>query len=133
MPTVVLTQPISGSSSGVPGTILTGVNVPFNTTTTVDSVDGQSNTTIKWIYTLMDTVNETVVSGEILAQHRFGNNPTWNWYSVLGDLDTMKHSINVNIVPLGGGVFNVELEITNNDTGGNDWIANIVRIQLLGA
>lgn len=131
MATIVLTQP--ASTGGIPGTIVTGVAVPFGVTTAADSCECSYNMSVKWIYTVMDATDETVASGEVLAQHMFGNDVKWNWYSVIGDINTMKHKIEVGLIPLGGGLNNLELQITNNDTGGQDWTANIVRIQLLGA
>jgi hypothetical protein len=131
MPTIVLTQPIT--SGGIPGTILTNIDVPYNVTTPVDACPCGFNMSVKWLYTLMDHTDETVVSGEIRAQHSFGSRVDWNWYGIIGDLSTMKHKVEVGLIPLGGGLNNLELQITNNDTGGQDWTANVVRIQLLGA
>lgn len=133
MPTVVLTQPVSGSTGGVPGTILTAVPIPFSLTTTADTCECGLGMSVKWIYTLMDATDETVVSGEVLAQHMFGNDVKWNWTGIVGDVGSMKHQAEVNLVSLGGGLSNLELQITNNDTGGHDWTANVVRIQVLGA
>lgn len=131
MPSIVLTQPIS-ASGGIPGTITTGVNVPFNTTTTVDVCECATNMSVKWLYTLMDSTDETVVSAEVLALHKFGTTTSYNWYGIIGDIATMKHNVNVDVVSVTPTLNNIELQITNNDTGGQDWIGNIVRIQMLG-
>lgn len=131
MATIVLTQPVT--AAGIPGTVLTERPVPWNVTTAVDSCVCGVGMSIKWIYTLMDAIDETVVSGEVLAHQNFGNDVKWNWYSIIGDTTTMKHKVEVDLLPIGGGMANLELNITNNDTGGQDWTANIVRIQLLGA
>lgn len=120
MPTVVLTQP---QSSGIPGTIIQGVEIPPLTTVIVDTCVCVSNLSVKWIYTIMDPVDEDVLSGEILANHRYGTDPRWNRYAVIGP--SMPHRA---FVSLSGS--NLQLEITNNHTT-NTYTANVVRIQML--
>ena len=121
MPTVVLTSP--QIVSGIPGTIIVGVSIPPLTTVIADTCICDSNLSLKWIYTLMDPVDEDVTSAEVLANHRYGNDPRHNWYARVGR--SMPHSIDVT---LSGS--DLQLEITNNHTT-NTYTANIVRIQVL--
>lgn len=131
MPAVILTQPVSGGG-GVPGTVQTSIDVPFGATTLVDQSPCLLGMSVKWIYTLMDAVDETLISGEVLAHRNFGTDADWNWNNIIGDVATMKHSVSVDLLTSGSDTY-LQLFITNNDTGGQDWTANIVRIQLLGA
>lgn len=126
MPNVVLTQPVSGS--GIPGTISIDIDVPFGTTTVVDSCMCLNNMSVKWIYTLMSPTEQLVVTGEVLGQHRYGQvgSATHNVSGIIGDKNIMRHVISVD---LAGG--NLRLKITNNDINSNDWKATVVRIQLL--
>lgn len=120
MPTVVLTRP---QVAGIPGTIITGVVIPPLTTVVVDTCVCTFNLSLKWIYTIMDPVDEDVLSGEILANHRYGNDPRWNRYGIVGP--SMPHRV---FVQLTGS--DMELEIRNNHTT-NTYTANIIRIQML--
>jgi len=121
MPTVVLTRP---SSVGIPGTILTDISIPPLTTVIVDSCPCSNNLSLKWIYTIMDAVDEDVLTAEVVANHRYGNDPRHNRYGMVGS--SMPHKIDVQLS--GGG--ELELHITNNHTT-NTYTANIVRIQML--
>ena len=124
MATVVLTQP---TGPGIPGTITTGIDVPPLTTIMVDTCLCGANMSVKWIYTLLDPVDEEVLTAEIISNHRYGNDPQWNRYGVVGD--RMNHSVDVQLSgtpPVG----NFELYITNNHPT-NTYTANIVRITML--
>ncbi len=120
MPTVVLTRP---NTAGIPGTIVTGVTIPPLTTVVVDSCVCDFNLSLKWIYTIMDPVDQDVLSGEVLANHRYGTDPRWNRYGVVGP--SMPHRV---FVQLSGS--NFELEIRNNHPT-NTYTANVIRIQML--
>jgi hypothetical protein len=120
MPTVVLTQP---TSIGIPGTILSDITIPPLTTIITDTCICGNNMSVKWIYTLMDSVAEDVLTAEVVANHRYGNNPRWNRYGLVGD--RMLHSLEVQL-----NVNNLELRITNNHPT-NTYRANIVRIEML--
>ena len=124
MATVVLTQP---SQAGIPGTFISGVEIPPLTTLLVDSCMCDNNLSLKWIYTLMDGVDEDVVTGEVVANHRYGTDPRWNRYGLVGR--SMPHRVNVSLsgTPPNG---TLELNITNNHPT-NTYKANIVRIQML--
>lgn len=123
MPTVVITRPVGGaaSSSGVPGEAIGGITIPPLTTLVVDSYDATSRPAVKWIYTIIDATDEEVLTGEVVANQRFGNNPQWNRYALVGDL--MQHNVEVQ---LSGN--NLQLLITNNNLT-NTYTANIVRIE----
>ncbi len=120
MPTVVLTQP---SGVGIPGTFLSDLSIPPSTTLIVDTCICQGNLSLKWIYTIMDSVDEDVLTAEVVANHRYGNDPKWNRYGLVGD--RMLHSVDVQ---MNSG--NMELRITNNHPT-NTFRANIVRIEML--
>ena len=124
MTTVVLTRP---NNVGIPGTIITDVEIPAGNTVVVDSTLFDENLSLKWIYTLKDPVAEEVVTAEVVANHNFGNDPRWNRYGIVGD--PMPHLVDVQLVgtsPAG----TLELRITNNHPT-NTYTANVVRIQVL--
>jgi len=121
MPTVVLTRP--AAISGIPGTIITGVVIPPLTTVIVDTCVCDNNLSLKWLYTLMDAVDEDVLTGEIIANHRYGTDPKWNRYGLVGD--RMLHAVDVQV-----STNNLELHITNNHAT-NTYTTNVVRIQML--
>lgn len=132
MTQTILTRP-QNASSGIPGTILTGIVIPFaigSNVVHVDSVPIGSNASVKWIYTLMSTAQDLVVTAEVLAAYRMtGGAITYNRYSVVGDKSELKH--NINVVSSGG---DIALEITNLTDllpSQTDFTANIVRIQML--
>lgn len=130
MPSVIITQPVS--PGGIPGTILTNINIPYNTTQVVDGCPCSTNMSVKWLYTLINQIDQTVVSGEVLAKHSFGTPGTekHNVYSIVGDIQSMPHKIDVQLA--GGSPSGIlQLSITNKDINSNDWKANVVRIQLL--
>jgi len=123
MATVVLTRPIGGGESGIPGTIIQGTSIAPGDTITVDSVGGES---VKWLYTIIDTVAEQVLTAEVVANHNFGTEPRWNRYGLVGD--SMSHLVDVTVsgtVPS----LTLELNMTNNHPT-NTITINIVRIQL---
>ena len=120
MPTVVLTRP---TSAGIPGTIITGVVIPPLTTVVVDTLISNDNLSLKWIYTIMDSVDQDVASAEVLANHRYGSDPRHNIYARVGP--SMPHRVDVQV-----SGSDLELHIRNNHTT-NTYTANIVRIQLL--
>lgn len=124
MGTVVLTRP---AAPGIPGTIRTGVTVPPLTTVAVDACSCGNNMSLKWMYTLMDSTSEEVLTGEIVANHNFGNTPRWNRYGLVGD--RMLHTVEVTL-PGSPSTGDLELQITNNNAT-NTYTVNIVRIQML--
>lgn len=69
----------------------------------------------------MDATDEDVLTAEVVANQRFGNDPQWNRYGLVGDL--MQHSVEVQ---LSGN--DLQLVITNNNLT-NTYTANIVRIE----
>lgn len=123
MATVVLTSPIGGGESGVPGTVIADLTIPALTTVVVDTLFGTNPNYIstKWIYTLIDEVDQTVITAEVVANQRFAANPQWNRYGLVGD--RMLHGVDV---VLNAG--NMELHVTNNHAL-NSYTANIVRIE----
>ena len=130
MANVVLTRPQS-AAAGVPGTIVTGVLIPFalgSNIVNVDSIPCENNVSVKWIYTLMNAAQDKVLTVEVLAAHRLGGPASHNRYSAVGDRSFFPHRIDVIVT---GG--NIVLEITNlsNGTSMIDYIANVVRIQTL--
>lgn len=132
MSNIVLTRP-QNSTSGIPGTIITGVVVPFVLGSNIVNVDGVpigTNASIKWIYTIMSTIQDKVLSAEIVAVYRIlGGNISFNRYSIVGDKNDLRHSVNVKV-----DAGNVVLEITNLTNPlptPTDFTVNIVRIQTL--
>lgn len=120
MPTVVLTAP---TAAGIPGTFISDIPIPPLTTVIVDTCICGNNLSNKWIYTLMDSVDEDVLTAEVVANHRYGNDAKWNRYGLVGD--RMLHSVEVQL-----NADNMELHITNNNPT-NTFKANIVRIEML--
>lgn len=132
MAQTILTRP-QNVTGGIPGTITTGVIIPFGAGTNVvevDAVAASANASVKWIYTLMSPSQDKVVTGEVVAVYRLvGNSVTHNRSSVVGDKTDLKHSVDVVV---SGSQF--ALEITNLSAPlltPTDYTANIVRIQML--
>ena len=130
MASVVLTRPQS-AAAGVPGTIITGIIVPYALGTNIvnaDSIPTINNVSVKWIYTLMNAAQDKVLTAEILAIKRSDDTVTHNRYSIVGDRNTFPHKIDVIIT--GGDII---LEITNLSNASTmiDYLANVVRIQTL--
>lgn len=124
MATVVLTRP---TTAGLPGTFIRGVTIPPLTTVVVDQCTCAQNMSVKWIYTLMDPVDEDVLTGEVNANHRYGNDPKWNRYGLVGD--RMLHRVQVALTG-SPAVGDLEMHITNNHTT-NTFTVNLIRLQLL--
>lgn len=125
---IILTRP-QGSGSGIPGTVTAGITIPGvasspNNIVDVDQCPTLSNSSVKWLYTLIDQTHNKVVAGEVLGTHRNGTNPTFNQYALIGDITSMAHSINV--LTQGG---NLILQITNLTN--NVLTCNVTRIQIL--
>ena len=118
--TIVLTKP---QVAGIPGTIITGVDIPPLTTVIVDTCLCTNNLSLKWIYTIMDPTDQDVLSGEVLANHRYGTDPRWNRYGIVGP--SMPHRVFVTLT-----ASDLQLEIRNNHPT-NTYTANVVRIQML--
>jgi hypothetical protein len=132
MAQTILTRP-QNTTSGIPGTIITGIVIPFVPGSNVVNVDGVpigTNASIKWIYTLMSTAQDKVITAEVLAAYRItGGQITFNRYSLVGDRTDLKHSVDVKV-----DTGQVVLEITNLTNPlatSTDFTANIVRIQTL--
>lgn len=125
MSTIILTQPAASPGPGIPGTSITGVAIPPLTTVSVDSITALSNLSVKWIYTLIDSTSENVLTAEVVANHQFENEVRWNRYGLVGDM--MSHIVTVDLT---GSPSNMELNITNNHPT-NTFTVNIVRIQML--
>ena len=132
MAQTILTRPQS-ASSGLPGTIKTGIVIPFAIGSNVVSVDGVpigTNAAIKWIYTLMSPTQDKVVTAEIVANYRMsGGQISFNRYSIVGDRQDLKHSVDVTV-----DAGEIVLEITNLTDplpSPTDFTANIVQIQML--
>jgi hypothetical protein len=118
----ILTKP-AVSLTGIPGTILTDINLPVSTAVVVDSVLHAYNTSVKWLVTLTDPTGHTIITSyEILALHKNGTNPKFTRYATIGD--KIKHNVDVTITGS-----NLQLKITNNETIGLQ--ANVVRIQTI--
>jgi hypothetical protein len=118
----ILTRP-AVTLTGIPGTILTDINLPVSTPVVADSVQHAYNTSVKWLVTLLDPAGHTLISSyEILAMHKNGTNPKFTKYAIIGD--RIIHNVDVTIT---GG--DLQLKITNNETIGLQ--ANIVRIQTI--
>lgn len=129
---IILTTPQT-TSSGIPGTIITGVVVPFalgSNIVNVDAIPAVTNASLKWIYTLMSPSQDKVVTAEIVANYRIvGGAITYNRYSIVGDKNDLRHSVDVKI-----DAGDIVLEITNLTDplpSPTDFTANIVRIQML--
>ncbi|MCK5020419.1 MAG: hypothetical protein KAS32_25510 [Candidatus Peribacteraceae bacterium] len=132
MAQIILTQP-QNTSSGIPGTIITGIVIPFAPGSNIVNVDGVpigSNASIKWLYTLMSTAQDKVLSAEVVVVYRItGGSISFNRYSIVGDKNELSHSIDVKV-----DTGNVVLEITNLTNplaSPTDFTATIVRIQTL--
>ena len=118
----ILTKP-AVSLTGIPGTILTNINLPISTTVVVDSVLLAFNTSVKWLVTLLDPTGFTVITSyEILALHKNGTNPSFTKYAIIGD--KIIHNVDVAIFGT-----DLQLKITNNEA--INLQANIVRIQTI--
>lgn len=129
---IILTTPQT-SSSGIPGTIITGIVVPFaigSDVVNVDAIPAVANASVKWMYTLMSPSQDKVVTAEVVANYRVsGGTVTYNRYSVVGDKNDLKHSIDVK-VDAGDLVLEIT-NLTNSLPSPTDVTANIVRIQML--
>jgi len=132
MSQIILTRPQT-TSSGIPGTIISGVVIPFapgSNIVNVDDVPIGTNASLKWIYTLMSPAQDKVVTAEVVATYRItGGVITYNRYSVVGDKNDLKHSIYVK-VDAGDLVLEIT-NLTNPLPTPTDFTANIVRIQML--
>jgi len=86
-----------------------------------DVAPAATNLSIKWLYTIKDLTNGTILSSEVLANHAFGTKPRWQRYSVIGDI--IPHTIEV---VLEDNPLNVKLRVTNPTN--NTYIITVVRI-----
>jgi hypothetical protein len=122
MATAMLTRPIGTGGNSLPGNVTTNIPVTPAATVTVDQCLTATNVAVKWIYTLVDTITNNSLTGEILATHRNGANPTHNRTGIIGD--TISHQANVTIAS-----GNLRLQITNSEP--NTLMVSVVRIQVL--
>lgn len=134
---LILTRPQVGS--GIPGTIQKNIIIPASPPSApgsniviVDSCYCEFNISVKWLYTIYSDSKDKVVSGEVLAMHRGGANPSHSWYGITGDLKLLPHTLNVE------SVSNIlQLKITNlsgnfpDPTKRISYNVNITRIQIL--
>lgn len=122
---LILTSSISNSSTGVPGQQLQQISVPYDATTTLDTLS--SGRVVRWMYTLSspDDSSKTIF-GEVQATMSPDKQTvSFSWFNIVGDIDTMKHNIDV--------VYNngtLEFNVTNNDQQQHDWQTSIVRIDV---
>lgn len=121
MTSIVLTRPM-GTGSTLPGSVATNITIPPTVTQIVDQCSWAVSSSVKWIYTLVDSINGDTLTAEVLGTHRNGSNPTHNRYGIIGD--TLLHQATVDIF---GG--NIGLQITNQNS--NTLIVSVVRIQIL--
>lgn len=116
----ILTTP-AVSLTGIPGTILPDVSLPSGTPIMVDYVLWQFNITVKWVVTISDGMNNTLVSSyEILANHKQGTSPKFTRYATIGD--KINHNIDVIIS-------NDQLQLIIQNNEAVDLHTNVVRIQ----
>ena len=121
----ILTRPQMGGGSGTPGFIIENVPVPKvdDAPANVVVVDAASDSSasIKWMYTIIDDVNQKVLTAEVLATNTFNTSLRHARHTLVGDL--LRHTVDVIILP-----GQIGLEITN--LSNFDFRVNIMRIEL---
>ena len=124
MSAFILTKP-RASSGGVLGVITEGVAIPKVETspTNVVVVDAapNANAMVKWVYSIIDDINEKVLSAEVNVTNSFNNTLKFSRHSITGDI--LSHTIDVKYQGS-----SVVLEITNLTSF--DFRVNILRIDL---
>lgn len=108
--------------TGIPGTVVTNIQVPASSTVVVDSVSEQYNRSVKWVVTVVNQPASKIQAFEILAVNKFGVDVNYTKYSTVGD----KINNTVDVVIMLG---NIELQLTNNEI--TPLLINIVRMQSL--
>ena len=121
----ILTKPRPGSGGGTPGIIIENVPVPKieSAPLNIVVVDAASNAsaTVKWTYTIIDDVNQKVLTAEVIANNSFNTTLRHTRHSMVGDL--MRHTVDVKYLP-----GQIALEITNLTSF--DFRVNIMRVEL---
>jgi hypothetical protein len=122
---IIITRP-AGGGAGPAGTNPVAATIPPLNTVACDAVPAATNNTVKWIYSLVDTVGNKVVSGEVLGQSRLGvaGTESYNWTGVVGDYKTAPHKVDVQIIGS-----SLSLLITNKHAT-HTYTVNAVRIQM---
>lgn len=118
---LIITKPAQ-TLSGIPGTYKTGIVIPASSSSVIDSLPAINNYSVKWIITLIDSVNSKTNTSEILAINKFNTSVSHNSSSRVGD--HIAHGINVQL-----NAGNIELILLNNET--NNIMVSVVRIQMV--
>lgn len=119
---LILTRP-TGTGGSVPGTYEQNITVPAELSKLVDILEIQNSTTIKWLVTIMDDVNNRMSSCEVLAGYKKGSNdPSFTRYGTIGD--RIHYAVSVTYQD-----GNLSLQLINNES--TDLTVSIVRIQTI--